>query len=191
MSEPSQTHRELHAAPARPTGRPVPRGTLRRLAGVAGLATSSIALLLLTFLAASSGAAAATLTFGAARWRFSASKDTANDLNYQGSNVALPGSVFHIPHDGADGALWNVQLPTGDSDRLLVGGQVVSVRLEGCAKSNGPAPLTQIHFQTLAPTAGGGAKVELDQSGVRNTGLRRRWRERLDRQAPTDPINLC
>jgi hypothetical protein len=156
MSEPSQTHRELHAALARPPARPVPSRTPRSLAGLAGVAASSIALLL-TFLAAS--ADAATLTFGSPL-AAPASKDTANDLNYQGSNVALPGSVFHIAHDGADGALWNVQLPTGDPT-APVGGQVVSVRLEGCAESNGPAPLTQIHFQTLAPTAGGGAKVEL------------------------------
>jgi hypothetical protein len=104
-------------------------------------------------------AGAATLTFGSPL-AVPASKDTANDLNYQGGNVPLPGSVFHIPHDGADGALWNVQLPAG-SPTAPVGGQVVGVRLEGCAKSNGPAPLTQIHFQSLAPLAGGGAKVEL------------------------------
>ena len=37
----------------------------------------------------------------------------------------------------------------------------MSVRLEGCAESNGPAPLTQIHFQALAPMPGGGTNVEV------------------------------
>lgn len=104
-------------------------------------------------------ASAATIAFGSPL-STPATQDTANDLSYQGSDVMLPGSVFHIPHDGADGALWNVGLPAGDPT-APTDGQVVSVSLEGCAKSNGPAPLTQIHFQTLAPEPGGGAKVEL------------------------------
>lgn len=152
MSESSKPHAALHAAPARTAAGPASNRILRR----AVAATSSITLML-TLLAATAGAT--TLTFGSPL-AVPASKDTANNLGYQGSNVPLPGSVFHIPHDGADGALWNVQLPVGDPTAPM-GGQVVNVRLEGCAKSNGPAPLTQIHFQSLAPTVGGGAKVEL------------------------------
>jgi hypothetical protein len=56
--------------------------------------------------------------------------------------------------------LWNTQLAAG-APTAPARGQVVSVSLEGCAKSNGPAPLTQIHFQALSPQPGGGAKVEL------------------------------
>ncbi len=148
------------------------------------LSTWSIAAMLVV----AASANAATLTFGSPL-AVPASKDTANDLNYRGSDVALPGSVFHIPHDGADGALWNVRLPAGDPT-APVGGQVVSVRLEGCAKPNGPAPLTQIHFQTLAPMADGGAKVELTSQAfdipVCGVG---------DANGSTvssyDPINLC
>ncbi len=150
MREPSKPYRELHAAPART------QPGLNRVLHAAAAATWSIVLMLMLLVGT---AGAATLTFGSPI-AVPASKDTANDLNYQGSNVALPGSVFHIPHDGADGALWNVQLPVGDPT-APADGQVVSVRLEGCAKSNGPAPLTQIHLQSLAPLAGGGAKVEL------------------------------
>jgi hypothetical protein len=150
MRASSRTHREPHVAPARTQPR-LSRALLRATA-----ATWSIALVL-TCLVGS--AHAATLTFGSPI-AVPASKDTANDLDYQGSNVALPGSVFHIAHDGADSALWNAQLPVGDPT-APAGGQVVSVRLEGCAESNGPAPLTQIHFQSLAPMTGGGAKVEL------------------------------
>jgi len=102
---------------------------------------------------------AATMTFGSPL-SVPATADTANDLGYAGSNVDLPGSVFHIPHDGADTALWNARQTSG-SPTAPAGGQVLSVRLEGCARSNGPAPLTQIHFQTLAPLPGGGAHVEL------------------------------
>jgi hypothetical protein len=142
--------------------------------------------LVLTFVVGSAGAA--TLTFGSPI-AVSASKDTANDLNYQGSNVALPGSVFHIPHDGADSALWNSQLPVGDPT-APVGGQVVSVRLEGCAKSGGPAPLTQIHFQSLAPMAGGGAKVELTSQAfeIPVCGVGGASGSTV---SSYDPINLC
>jgi hypothetical protein len=153
MSAPSKPHLKLHAEPTRAPPRVALSRVLRRATAVA---TSAIALIL-TLIAGTAGAA--TLTFGSPL-AVPASKDTANDLGYEGSNVQLPGSVFHIPHDGADGALWNVRLPAGDPT-APVGGQVVSVRLEGCAERNGPAPLTQIHFQSLAPTAGGGAKVEL------------------------------
>jgi len=89
-----------------------------------------------------------------------ATEDTAVNLSYEGTNVQLPGSIFHIPHDGADTALWNTQLGAG-SPIAPASGQVVSLSLEGCAKSNGPAPLTQIHFQTLSPQPGGDTKVEL------------------------------
>jgi hypothetical protein len=104
-------------------------------------------------------ASAATMTFGSPL-SVPATEDTANDLGYQGTNVQVPGSVFHIPHDGADTALWNTQLAAG-SPTAPTSGQVVSVSLEGCAESNGPTPLTQIHFQALGPQPGGGAKVEL------------------------------
>ncbi|HWY90585.1 MAG TPA: hypothetical protein VNY31_07930 [Solirubrobacteraceae bacterium] len=179
MREPSRPHRELRAAPA---------GTqpgLKRVLRYTVAVTWSIALALILVVGAAN---AATLTFGSPL-AVPASKDTANGLNYQGSNVPLPGSVFHIPHDGADGALWNVQLPTGDPT-APADGQVIGVRLEGCAKSNGPAPLTQIHFQSLAPIAGGGAKVELssqafdipvcDVGGASGSTV-----------SSYDPINLC
>ncbi len=118
------------------------------------------ALLLAIMLTLTLGQArAATMTFGSSL-SVPATEDTANNLNYTGSNVLVPGSVFHIPHDGADSALWNAQL-AGASPTAPTAGQVVSVSLEGCAVSNGPPPLTQIHFQALSPLAGGGAKVEL------------------------------
>jgi hypothetical protein len=139
-----------------------PRRQLRGL-GLFGVLACTCAPMLLALSLASLTlpglATAATMTFGSPL-AVPATKDTANDLGYAGSNIALPGSVFHIPHDGADTALWNAQQAAG-SPTAPVGGQVTSVRLEGCARSNGPAPLTQIHFQALTPLPGGGARVAL------------------------------
>ncbi|MCW3032709.1 MAG: hypothetical protein JWM60_1054 [Solirubrobacterales bacterium] len=91
-----------------------------------------------------------------------ATLDTAENLNYEGTGIALPGSVFHIPHDGADTALWDVAIPALSASAPSAG-QVVTVSLEGCARqpSGAPAPLTQIHFQVLSPLPGGGAQVSL------------------------------
>lgn len=133
---------------------------LRLLATCAALAGASAAAPVCGLaLVAPQRASAATMTFGSAL-SVPATEDTAADLNYEGTNVQLPGSVFHIAHDGADTALWNAGLAAG-SPTAPADGQVLNVSLEGCAKSNGPAPLTQIHFQTLSPQPGGGAKVEL------------------------------
>jgi len=108
-----------------------------------------------------SGAGAATITFGSSLSQ-PASKDTANNLGYTGTDVAVPGQVFHIPHDAADTALWNTQLASG-SPTAPEEGQVVSVSLEGCAEqpAGSPTPLTQIHFQDVVPQAGGGTRVNV------------------------------
>lgn len=106
-------------------------------------------------------ASGATLTFGSPLTA-PATLDTAEDLNYEGSNVFDGPSVFHIHHDGADMALWNVELPAG-APAAPSGGQVTSVALKGCARrpEGAPEPLTQIHFQDLTPQPGGGAKIAL------------------------------
>ncbi|HXD55742.1 MAG TPA: hypothetical protein VN618_13370 [Solirubrobacteraceae bacterium] len=100
-------------------------------------------------------ARAGTLTFGPAL-DVPATLDTAENLNYEGTGIQLPGSVFHVNHDGADTVLWNVAQPGGDP-RVPAGGQIVSFSLEGCARrpAGAPPPLTQIHFQDLVPSAGG------------------------------------
>ena len=104
---------------------------------------------------------AALITFGSPL-AVPATKDTANDLNYAGSDVMLPGSIFHVSHDGADTALWNVEI-AGGTPGAPASGQIASVRLEGCARhpAGAPPPLTQIHFQVLAPQPGGGATVSV------------------------------
>jgi hypothetical protein len=97
-----------------------------------------------------------------------ATLNTAQNLNYQGTdtpvppNPEAPNGIFHTYHAGSDTALWNVALKSG-SPSAPEAGQAVKVKLEGCAEASGhgPAPLTQIHFQDISPLAGGGAKVNL------------------------------
>jgi hypothetical protein len=97
-----------------------------------------------------------------------ATLNTSENLGYPGTNTAVPPSpeapngIFHTFHYGADTALWNVASAAGDP-RAPAAGQAIQVHLEGCAQaaSNGPPPLTQIHFQDISPLPGGGAKVNL------------------------------
>ncbi|HEY2140620.1 MAG TPA: hypothetical protein VGG98_01015 [Solirubrobacteraceae bacterium] len=139
-------HSEL--APPKPAGH---RLRLRQAVACLGL--------LAVGAVATAGADAATITFGSPL-SVAATKDTAHDLNYSGSDTQLPGSIFHNPHDGADTALWNVQM-AGGNPTAPASGQIVSVSIKGCAQSNGPPPLTQIHFQDLAPQQGGAVKVNV------------------------------
>jgi hypothetical protein len=143
-------------------------GPIQRLGGVTALSrgvaalalgVTALALILAAAVTATPAASAATTTFGSSL-AVPATRNTANDLNYSGSNIALPGSIFHIAHDGADTALWNVQLTSG-SPSAPASGQISSVSLEGCAQSNGPAPLTQIHFQDVASQSSGGVRVNV------------------------------
>lgn len=138
------------------SGLPFRTSSIQRLRSVAALA---LILAVVGVAAATPSANAATTTFGSPL-AVQATKNTAEDLNYSGSNVALPESTFHVAHDGADTALWNVQLTSG-SPNAPASGQITSVSLEGCAQSKGPAPLTQIHFQDLGPRSGGAVQVNV------------------------------
>ena len=97
-----------------------------------------------------------------------ATLDTAEDLAYAGTNTNVPASpeapngVVHTYHFGADTVLWNEDEAVG-SARAPAAGQAVKVSLEGCAvpTPGGPPPLTQIHFQSLSPLPGGGAKINI------------------------------
>ncbi len=131
-----------------------PRSLARMLCGGA--------LALLALLAPAAGAHAAVTTFGSPL-AVAATKDTAANLNYVGTKFAYGTGLVHISHDGADTALWNTTLPRGASATAPAGGQITSIRLEGCAEpaAGGPAPLTQIHFQALTPIAGGSTHVDV------------------------------
>ena len=102
------------------------------------------------------------MTFGSAL-SVPATRDTANNLSYTGTNIPVAGvAPVHVNHDGSDDALWNTALASGTA-AAPAAGQALSVSVEGCAQPapNGPAPLTQFHFQTLTPVPGGGATVDV------------------------------
>jgi hypothetical protein len=101
-----------------------------------------------------------------------ATLNTAANLSYPGVFTQVPpapdapNGIFHTFHYGADTALWNFSGPRGE-ERVPATGQAKKIELEGCAQraANGPLPLTTVHFQTLSPLPGGGAKVELTSQG--------------------------
>jgi hypothetical protein len=117
------------------------------------------------------GASAAVTTIGSSL-AVPATLNTAENLGYEGTYTAVPpapdapNGEFHTFHYGADTAIWNVSQPAGVSV-VPATGQVLTVKLEGCAQQaeGGPAPLTEIHFQDLTPLPGGGAKVNISSQG--------------------------
>lgn len=101
-----------------------------------------------------------------------ATLNTAEHLNYPGTNTPVPPSpeapngIFHTFHYGADSAIWNFSNSSG-AVAVAATGQAQKIELEGCAQkaASGPPPLATIHFQDLSPLPGGGAKVNLTSQG--------------------------
>jgi hypothetical protein len=151
---------------------------------------------LLTLLLAPATGRADLITVGSPL-SVSATLNTSNNLGYTGVNTSVPPSeeapngVIHTPHFGADTAIWNTVVAGGDA-AMPQAGQADVIRLEGCALQapGGPAPLTQIHFQSLSPQPGGGLKVALTsqpfelpicgQNGASGSTI-----------SSYEPINLC
>jgi len=102
----------------------------------------------------------------------SATLNTADNLSYPGTYTPVPPSpeapngVFHTFHYGADTALWNFSQAGGET-RVPATGQAAKIEVEGCAQraTNGPLPLTTVHFQDLSPLPSGGAKVNITSQG--------------------------
>jgi hypothetical protein len=126
-----------------------------------------------------------------------ATLDTAEDLDYQGTDTHVPASpeapngVVHTYHYGADAALWNASLANGTA-RSPATGQAVKVSLEGCAvpATNGPPPLTQIHFQVVTPQPDGGAKIDLS-SGAFDIPVCGVGGASGSTVSTYEPVNLC
>lgn len=84
-----------------------------------------------------------------------------------GSDLSAPASldtttaVQPSNHYGADTSIWNMVLGNGSRPVAPAAGQIVQVRLKGCAVQppGVPAPDTQIHIATLRPQGGGAVKV--------------------------------
>jgi hypothetical protein len=111
--------------------------------------------------------AGATIVSVGPRLTAPANVNTSAGLGYKGIDTAVPPSaeapsgIVHTSHFGADTAIWNTTI-TGANAAMPKAGQADQIKLEGCAvrAPGGPAPLTQIHFQTLH-RQGGGVKVAL------------------------------
>ena len=126
-----------------------------------------------------------------------ATLNTAEDLSYPGTNTQVPASpeapngVFHTFHFGADTALWNFSSTAG-AERVPATGQATKIEIEGCAQraTNGPIPLTTVHFQDLSPTARRRCEGEHHLAGLRSSRSAAKTAP-----APTVttylPINLC
>jgi hypothetical protein len=158
------------------------------------LSASALAALLALMLPAASPAALTTI---GSPLSVPATLNTAENLNYAGTNTAVPPSPefpsgeVHTYHNAADAALWNTQAG-GAPTSVPADGQAMKIRLEGCAQpaAGGPPPLTQIHFQALSPLPGGGAKVSLS-SGAFNVpvcGVNGAGGHTL---STYEPVNLC
>ncbi len=84
-----------------------------------------------------------------------------------GSDLSAPASldtsagVQPSNHYGADTSIWNTVLGNGSNPVAPAAGQIVQVRLKGCAVQppGAPTPDTQIHIATLRPQGGGAVKV--------------------------------
>jgi hypothetical protein len=169
-----------------------PRQTTRRLTGllVGGLLAGLIA-------SAVPAASQASITTFGSPLSAPATLNTSENLGYPGTNTAVPpapdapNGVFHTYHFGADTALWNVGLASGDP-RVRATGQALKISLEGCAQqaSGGPTPLTEIHFQDLLPLPGGGVKVNVTSQGF-NIPICGRGGADGSTVTSYEPINLC
>jgi hypothetical protein len=126
-----------------------------------------------------------------------ATLNTAENLNYAGTNTNVPPSaetpsgVVHTSHYGADTVLWNTKSPGGAAGAPATG-QAVKVALEGCAQpaAGGPPPLTQIHFQDLTPAPDGGARVNLTSQAF-DTPVCGQNGASGSTVTTYNPINLC
>jgi hypothetical protein len=78
-----------------------------------------------------------------------------------GSSLASPASVA-IAHP-VDTAFWSTGLSGGAPVRAPQSGQVLAISMRGCAErgTGGRVPLTQVHFQVLAPAGGSRTKIKV------------------------------
>jgi hypothetical protein len=139
----------------------------------------------------------ATLITVGSRLSAPATLNTAGNLHYAGTDTHVPPTrevptgVVHTSHYGADAALWNTKLAHGTA-AMPAPGQALKIRLEGCAVAaqGGPPPLTQIHFQSLAPLPGGGARVNLSSQPF-DIPICGQGRASDTTVSTYNPINLC
>jgi hypothetical protein len=138
----------------------------------------------------------ATLLSVGPRLNARATANTSAGLGYRGLDTAVPptpqypNGMVHTSHFGADTAIWNTTV-AGANAAMPKAGQADQIKLEGCAvrAPGGPAPLTQIHFQTLH-RQGGGVKVALT-SGAFEIPVCGENGASSSTVTTYSPINLC
>jgi hypothetical protein len=170
------------------------RLTSRRI--VLGLSPAALVAVVVLLLAAPASAPAAIVTVGSPLYG-PATLNTAENLNYQGVNTAVPptpqdpNGIVHTAHFGADTALWNIATAIGAA-AMPAGGEAVQIELEGCAvpAPGGPAPITQIHFQDLSPLPNGGARVNIS-SGAFDIPVCGQGGASASTISTYRPFNLC
>ncbi len=88
------------------------------------------------------------------------SLDTANGATAANGNTSVkPPTITPAPHDAADAVFWNTTIP-GGSNTAPAGGQVLQIKVKGCAieDTTAPsqlsqgAPVNTINFQVVTPT---------------------------------------
>jgi hypothetical protein len=115
-----------------------------------------------------------TVTFGS-DLSATPSLDTANGATHateqaSGSAIGPENAITPNPHAAADTAIFDTQLPGGGSAAAATGGQVLEVRIKGCAQEDTSAPtqtsqgspVNEFHVQTLTPQGNG--SYQIDQS---------------------------
>jgi hypothetical protein len=88
--------------------------------------------------------------------------DTANGASHATGGRSTERALSTSPHDGADFTLWNTRVPRSSATAPR-GGQVLAVRIKGCARKDLSAPsqlsvgtpVNTINFQALARGPGG------------------------------------
>jgi hypothetical protein len=93
------------------------------------------------------------------------SLDTANGATQANPNPSGPHAVIPAPHNADDAAFWNTTLPGGAPTTSSAAGQVLTIKVKGCALEDTSAPtqlsqgvpVNTINFQDETPTPSQGA----------------------------------
>ena len=149
-----------------PVPAPARAAVLAGLVLAAGVLTPAAALV-------PGAARAGEVSFGPDLSKVTPSRDTANGaFGHTGSPAGTEHAISPDPHAAEDTALWNVKLPGGHAVASR-GGQVTSLRIEGCAIKDATAPsqlsqgiaVNTVIFQTLAPSHGNWTVTYDDNGG--------------------------
>lgn len=129
--------------------------------------------------------------------------DTANGASHASRDQPTRRAISPDPHDGADLALWNSHLAVGSAVAPR-GGQVLGVRVKGCAvedrsaptQTSAGTPVNTINFQALTRQRVGSYNADVTAPGFRmpfcsNSAHPARGRTSTSTITTFHPIHLC